>query len=968
MGRVRAAAAGAETVDGEGDRGREVGRVAGAAAARADDRPARPPRPPPRSSGAVASRASIPGHWRTSWASRRAPPSSAGSARRTPSKASRLSARRSQTSSPMPGTTLNASPTCSTVGTAVRRCGALRVLAARHRLGRRGQREQRVDPLVGRRARVRAAPVRGHAQRAGRLAPRRPRPRGRRRPAGRPRSTGRRRSPRSAGRGRRAPTRHSSSQTSSSGDLGELRRRAWRGRAGGRARARRRPSCRSRPSPAALAVARQRAVLVVGDDGVEVAEQQQPPRARCRSGGRAGRRRGRARSTRRARSSPRRAPAPRRARPPPRRRGRRRSASRSPRAPRARARRGSRWRRRAVRSTDPRLPYPFTPWPLHRTWAIAPPTSPWRARTGPSGSPTTAGSGSCCSSTRATRPPSARKQFCSYRDRSDDMSALDAVVVGISHQDLDSHEAFTEHHGLTVPLLADVDREVARAYGVSAPLIGTRRAAFVIDEDGIVRHRHVHAPRPRLPGRRRPGRGAGRASRASVIEERTLVDGGQTAEAIADRARRAGSARRSARSTSPSTTCACPGAVGDTVAGAIRAAAPAAWPCASPSTRTATAPSSRCRPRRAPSRRCSSSSACRCGRSPATRTSCTTSTWSATATRCGRARRTGRSTRGRARRTCSSPSPRDGARRAPTRATSRSCGPRAASRAAASFDTAPVDVGGVPGARVVLARARRRSSRTASPSAIGVRQAARADRLAGADRGADPRGAEPGAGRGRGRRRRRRRRDAGRAGLRRSGAATRTRPGRGRCSRACSPGCRGRASVSTPYAPGAVHDYMHAKVTVADDVVFVGSFNLSRSGEENAENVLEIADAGAGRADGGLRRRGARRATRRSRSRPTPPAEGPGVARRRARARRPRRGRRSTVKRSRSAGAIIPSADAAGRAASRSARPSNSSCDEDDGEVADLAGLDEQRAPRRARRASRSRRGRRRTRSRSGRT
>jgi phosphatidylserine/phosphatidylglycerophosphate/cardiolipin synthase-like enzyme len=48
---------------------------------------------------------------------------------------------------------------------------------------------------------------------------------------------------------------------------------------------------------------------------------------------------------------------------------------------------------------------------------------------------------------------------------------------------------------------------------------------------------------------------------------------------------------------------------------------------------------------------------------------------------------------------------------------------------------------------------------------------------------------------------------------------------------------------STPYAPGRVHDYMHAKVTVADDVVFVGSFNLSHSGEQNAENVLEIADA-----------------------------------------------------------------------------------------------------------------------------
>ena len=48
---------------------------------------------------------------------------------------------------------------------------------------------------------------------------------------------------------------------------------------------------------------------------------------------------------------------------------------------------------------------------------------------------------------------------------------------------------------------------------------------------------------------------------------------------------------------------------------------------------------------------------------------------------------------------------------------------------------------------------------------------------------------------------------------------------------------------STPYGTGTVHDFMHAKVTVCDDVVFVGSFNLSRSGEKNAENVLEIHDA-----------------------------------------------------------------------------------------------------------------------------
>jgi phosphatidylserine/phosphatidylglycerophosphate/cardiolipin synthase-like enzyme len=45
---------------------------------------------------------------------------------------------------------------------------------------------------------------------------------------------------------------------------------------------------------------------------------------------------------------------------------------------------------------------------------------------------------------------------------------------------------------------------------------------------------------------------------------------------------------------------------------------------------------------------------------------------------------------------------------------------------------------------------------------------------------------------------------------------------------------------STPYGAGSVHDYMHAKVTVCDDTIFVGSFNLSRSGEKNAENVLEV--------------------------------------------------------------------------------------------------------------------------------
>jgi phosphatidylserine/phosphatidylglycerophosphate/cardiolipin synthase-like enzyme len=51
-----------------------------------------------------------------------------------------------------------------------------------------------------------------------------------------------------------------------------------------------------------------------------------------------------------------------------------------------------------------------------------------------------------------------------------------------------------------------------------------------------------------------------------------------------------------------------------------------------------------------------------------------------------------------------------------------------------------------------------------------------------------------------------------------------------------------RGKVSVPWTPESVHDFMHAKVTVCDDTLFAGSFNLSRSGEQNAENVVELHD------------------------------------------------------------------------------------------------------------------------------
>jgi peroxiredoxin Q/BCP len=87
--------------------------------------------------------------------------------------------------------------------------------------------------------------------------------------------------------------------------------------------------------------------------------------------------------------------------------------------------------------------------------------------------------------------PVCTRQFCSYAERAEDVSELDAVVVGISAQDLDSHMTFRDAHGIPMPLLADADKEVARTYGVTAPILGTRRAVIVVDEDGRVAHRDV---------------------------------------------------------------------------------------------------------------------------------------------------------------------------------------------------------------------------------------------------------------------------------------------------------------------------------------------------------------------------------------------------------------------------------------------------------------------------------------------
>ena len=98
------------------------------------------------------------------------------------------------------------------------------------------------------------------------------------------------------------------------------------------------------------------------------------------------------------------------------------------------------------------------------------------------------------------------KQFCNYRDEGDRLDELDAEVLGISPQSVDSHEHWVKEQELNVPLLADEDLAIAKRYGVTGwigPLARltelkdapggryVQRAIFLIDGDGVIRHRSV---------------------------------------------------------------------------------------------------------------------------------------------------------------------------------------------------------------------------------------------------------------------------------------------------------------------------------------------------------------------------------------------------------------------------------------------------------------------------------------------
>jgi peroxiredoxin Q/BCP len=91
--------------------------------------------------------------------------------------------------------------------------------------------------------------------------------------------------------------------------------------------------------------------------------------------------------------------------------------------------------------------------------------------------------------------PACTIQAIGFSDRENEFIKLDTVVFGVSRDDVLSHQAFRDQHGLTVQLLADTEEEVSRLYEViqekivdGHPKSCLLRSTFVIDKNGVVRH------------------------------------------------------------------------------------------------------------------------------------------------------------------------------------------------------------------------------------------------------------------------------------------------------------------------------------------------------------------------------------------------------------------------------------------------------------------------------------------------
>lgn len=90
--------------------------------------------------------------------------------------------------------------------------------------------------------------------------------------------------------------------------------------------------------------------------------------------------------------------------------------------------------------------------------------------------------------------PGCTTEACSFRDNLSEFDVADTVVLGVSRDDVASHQKFSQKYSLPFPLLADTDGSVTEAYGVwqeknmyGKKTWGIVRSTFIIDRDGVVR-------------------------------------------------------------------------------------------------------------------------------------------------------------------------------------------------------------------------------------------------------------------------------------------------------------------------------------------------------------------------------------------------------------------------------------------------------------------------------------------------
>lgn len=85
--------------------------------------------------------------------------------------------------------------------------------------------------------------------------------------------------------------------------------------------------------------------------------------------------------------------------------------------------------------------------------------------------------------------PGCTTEACDFRDNIFKFVELNAQILGVSLDDVESHKAFAENHDLPFPLLADSDGALSSAYGVKARMFGmtvAKRQTFIISPDGAI--------------------------------------------------------------------------------------------------------------------------------------------------------------------------------------------------------------------------------------------------------------------------------------------------------------------------------------------------------------------------------------------------------------------------------------------------------------------------------------------------